>query len=771
MNYWHIQLHPNNNKTITKDIVIRILQEKSVIGIDEWDNGHDIVQQFKNEMKIGDIVAVKDGSSPIALVKIIGDYWFEKSVTTNFDWFSHRRKVKILDFYKSNYNFTIPHSRGTLTICRDLNTETAKIIMQWYQSIINKHLMEKIKLSTDKQAQIKVLWQEFKNNPKEQKRSEGINQLLEEWKQYREKIINNSLTLDEYTNTLDSKTATMPGGYLCNFLERTTSNILGSSKPGNANNFEIKLNNDNETYFIKNINKPNADRQEAEIYFNNNIKQLLKNIVSTSNPLEKIRLIKETTYSAKQILMKMALLDNLSDFIYIYSNDVLVKLFNMFIDTDSDIKDTFLINHQVCTVTMKILDIKENNQNELILLSNFLWKLANTNNIVVVNHPLNTIFYGPPGTGKTYNTILRAAEIAENRTIKSYDDALEIFKEKLHDQIEFITFHQNYSYEDFIQGLRPDTENEKDLIFERKDGVFKILADRALRNLLNSEKTHLTKKSFDDAFDKFIEPMVDGEKEEIEVKMKRVSFFITNINKNSIDFRKASGGTSHTLSIATLRKIYDKETTPDRHGLNVYYGPLLEELLKIGKDLASKNDKVEKKNYVIIIDEINRANISRVFGELITLLEPDKRSHGKIPLEVQLPSGESFIVPSNLFIIGTMNTADKSIALLDIALRRRFEFESMYPKYEIEGQEIHDVEILKNINEEIIKTKGYDFQIGHAYFMDENEDLIQRMNKKVIPLLLEYYINDEKEVRRILKSAGLKVEENSWPLKIEGKND
>ncbi len=189
---------------------------------------------------------------------------------------------------------------------------------------------------------------------------------------------------------------------------------------------------------------------------------------------------------------------------------------------------------------------------------------------------------------------------------------------------------------------------------------------------------------------------------------------------------------------------------------------------------SNKMEKTEfqKQNYVIIIDEINRANISRVFGELITLIEPDKRSHGQIPMEVKLPSGDLFIVPSNLYIIGTMNTADKSIALLDIALRRRFDFEAMYPKYEIEGHDIYDKDILQRINEQIIESKGHDFQIGHAYFMgEENKELVERMNKKVIPLLLEYYMNDEKEVKGILVNAGLQVEANSWPLRITGRND
>lgn len=385
--------------------------------------------------------------------------------------------------------------------------------------------------------------------------------------------------------------------------------------------------------------------------------------------------------------------------------------------------------------------------------------------------PLNTILYGPPGTGKTYNTILRAAEIIEGRKIDNYKEALKIFKDNLHDQIEFITFHQNYSYEDFIQGLRPDIENDKELTFERKDGVFKVIADKALKNIKASEEPSTAKKSFEETFNEFVKPLIEGEVEEIEVKMKKVSYFITAVSNKSIEFRKNSGGTGHTLSVSTLRRMYDAESVLDIQGLYSYYSPLLDELLKIGKDSSGKKETVQRKNYVIIIDEINRANISRVFGELITLIEPDKRSHGKIPMETRLPSGETFIVPSNLFIIGTMNTADKSIALLDIALRRRFEFESMYPKYQINGEDIFDVDILENINKQIVISKGHDFQIGHAYFMGENKDLVERMNKKVIPLLLEYFMNDENEVKGILQKAKLVIEEKSWPLRITGKNE
>lgn len=387
-----------------------------------------------------------------------------------------------------------------------------------------------------------------------------------------------------------------------------------------------------------------------------------------------------------------------------------------------------------------------------------------------VTYPLNTIFYGPPGTGKTYHSIKRAAEIIENRKIDDYDEALQIFTKHLHDRIEFITFHQNYSYEDFVQGLRPTAENEGQLNFEQKDGIFKLLAEKAYDNLRDSESVY-SKLPFDIVFSDFIQPLIDGTTEEIEVKMKKVSYSITHISKNSIYFRKASGGTAHTMSISTLRKMYEQETLGVIKGLPIYYAPLLDQLLEKGKENVHNIEKVGKQNYVLIIDEINRANISRVFGELITLIEPDKRSHGAIPLKATLPSGDDFIVPSNLYIIGTMNTADKSIALLDIALRRRFEFEAMYPLYEINGEEVPDADVLQKLNALIIERKGYDFQIGHSYFMDDSLDLIQKMNRKVIPLLLEYFMNDEKEVKDILQLVGLKIEPNTWPIRIMRRND
>ncbi len=403
-----------------------------------------------------------------------------------------------------------------------------------------------------------------------------------------------------------------------------------------------------------------------------------------------------------------------------------------------------------------------------------------------MNFPLNTILYGPPGTGKTYNTILRAAEIVENRKIDSYQEALKIFKENLHNRIEFITFHQNYSYEDFIQGLRPETDNSSTLTFEKKDGIFKKIADKALENLKLSQKAPdevSNEALFLNALEKLKDNIIDSA---TPININETAYF-TAAEDDAFRYSgdnwtlNDKGFNGFRMKYADLIRFYEENVTERKEikelnnisGLAKQHASYFFKAFELVKSMIDYKEKIksniEKNNYVIVIDEINRANISRVFGELITLIEPDKRSHGEIPLEAKLPSGDNFIVPSNLYIIGTMNTADKSIALLDIALRRRFEFESMYPLYDIEDSEIYDKDILLKINEQIIKSKGHDFQIGHAYFMGENKDLIQRMNKKVIPLLLEYFMNDEKEVKDILFNAGLQVEENSWPIKITGR--
>ena len=378
--------------------------------------------------------------------------------------------------------------------------------------------------------------------------------------------------------------------------------------------------------------------------------------------------------------------------------------------------------------------------------------------------PCNIILYGPPGTGKTYNTIDLAVEIitgnnAGHEENKKVFDAL---REK--GQIEFVTFHQNYGYEDFMIGIRPDLDETSTLKFRRTEGIFYSLCKRAEQNYLQSQKMIDALRPFDEVFSEFIEPL---EKEDSEIELKTLSgkssFWITEINPVNIVYRNQSGN-SHTLSIDTLKGLYEK-TRKYTGGRRSYFEPLVNELWYRGKNNATQ---VSLKRYVLIIDEINRANISKVFGELITLLEEDKRIGAKNELKVSIPNEETdFGVPPNLYLIGTMNTADKSIALIDIALRRRFEFIGFAPNYKIIDEA--SCKILEHINKQIYeRKKSADYLIGHGYFMDGMETS-KVLCKKVIPLLMEYFSGKTEVVEEIFEksewSVNYDTEKYGWEIK------
>jgi len=405
---------------------------------------------------------------------------------------------------------------------------------------------------------------------------------------------------------------------------------------------------------------------------------------------------------------------------------------------------------------------------------------------------LNQILYGPPGTGKTYSTIDRALKILdreskETNTQKQREENREIFKFLLNKRIFFVTMHPSYGYEDFVQGIRPKTTSNKDLVFENKNGIFKRVVEKAQE--ISLEDGLVTETDFDNR------------------DIATVCFFMAKFNtkdeqKANFAIGKSSNKEIYELlseisgqnknSLKRKRDSFDhffphREGNQRKDGRNILSNSeqevfdelkdkTFEELSKIANEILNKpieEKKVteENQNFVLILDEINRANISKVFGELITLLEEDKRIGGENELSVTLPSGEEFSVPPNLYIIGTMNTADKSIALVDIALRRRFQFEALYPDPSVidefgkvakgEKKQLMEKLNLKLIEKDGEFFKGVDFQIGHAYFLKDNS-LNDVVDQNIIPLLTEYFRNDLQKVKALLNACSHKIDNDHF---------
>lgn len=400
---------------------------------------------------------------------------------------------------------------------------------------------------------------------------------------------------------------------------------------------------------------------------------------------------------------------------------------------------------------------------------------------------LNTILYGPPGSGKTYSTIDLAVTIIDGESAGNHADNKKRFDQlRAQGLIEFITFHQNYSYEDFVTGLRPEPDAST-LKFERVPGIFMEIATRARANWERSKASStaepvINEPSFEDVFYSFFEKLIEEEVPEVEIKMRSKSFRITRIDLEDqhIKFTKNSGGTGHDLVISIVKGIYEGSRNYRQDGLGIYYFPLVEALKEHSRQIKKPVQVEPSLKYVLIIDEINRANISRVLGELITLLEDDKRLGAENELRVTLPGGiRDFGVPPNLYIIGTMNTADKSIALVDIALRRRFEFVGMYPTSDVLGQLVREGHIsesgqalLQKLNEGIFeKKKTADFLIGHAYLIGKTQDkqIEDVIRRKIIPLLMEYFSGRTDEVANLFEGSRWNVRYDAsrydWEIK------
>ncbi len=392
-----------------------------------------------------------------------------------------------------------------------------------------------------------------------------------------------------------------------------------------------------------------------------------------------------------------------------------------------------------------------------------------------IKQPLNQILYGPPGTGKTYNTVIKAIEITnpeliqrdKDGNVENYETLKNKFDElKQQGQIEFVTFHQSYSYEEFVEGIKPYIPEwgtvEENNRFVGQDGIFKKICKLAERNLYVFDEDQ--KADFDKIYKIFQEKYETG------------SSFSNLLNikyeQNNLVYHYGAQSQDRRIDLNRIKELFNSgkqystaiEFNKDYKGntaLKGYFFNFYQELLQIKNEYIDENIIDNRINqdplkYVLVIDEINRGDVSKIFGELITLIEEDKRIGKKHQMTVTLPySREPFGVPNNLYIIGTMNTADRSIALLDTALRRRFDFEEMMPKPELLSENIEGVDLeqlLTQINDRIKKDYDRDHQIGHSYLMGvKNKEQLERAYKnRILPLLNEYFYNDIDSVAKVL---------------------
>ena len=439
----------------------------------------------------------------------------------------------------------------------------------------------------------------------------------------------------------------------------------------------------------------------------------------------------------------------------------------------------------------------------------------------------NVIFYGPPGTGKTYTTAKRAVAICDKIAEEDLTDYTEVMKRynelKENNRIEFITFHQSYGYEEFIEGIKPiisneddesedESENnqesktdikiENDVKYKIEAGIFKKFCDNAKKAIIESKSNiYISPKAIvwkvtvrnevkEDCFDNnyvrinFELGTAGASKFDNEIKKGDIIITTSGSRTKINGIAVVTDGKAYTLnkdkSDTTTRnvswlvkgidediyEINDKKILP-RKTVTKVPNIKVENIIKLAKKNNPKAEIDIEKNkdpYVFIIDEINRGNISKIFGELITLIETTKRAGKEECISTKLPySNEEFTVPDNVYIIGTMNTADRSIALMDTALRRRFKFEEILPNYDllkdifVEDEEIkvNIGAMLKAINERIEYLYDREHTIGHAVFLElkenNNIDKLENIFKKsVIPLLQEYFYEDYEKIRIVL---------------------
>jgi hypothetical protein len=399
----------------------------------------------------------------------------------------------------------------------------------------------------------------------------------------------------------------------------------------------------------------------------------------------------------------------------------------------------------------------------------------------------NQILYGPPGTGKTYHTVVRTVALLEgldeetlhaNLKEQFGDDQAKQRKElrrryenfRKDGRVTLVTFHQAFTYEDFIEGIKPlPPDISGQMSYGVVDGVFKLMCHQARQAASTPMKQ--SSSSFDDLFDALLAYLSQQLESQEEVELKTPTtrtIRVYEISNNMIWYRHTDSA-NHHVTRKGLKEYYGRyrdAAPPEMGSLDYGITNAKKTLLLLLLEIEAKHQQppiprtIQSTSahlpYVLVIDEINRGNVANIFGELITLIEDDKRAGQPEALTVQLPySKQEFSVPANLFLLGTMNTADRSVEALDTALRRRFSFTEMLPRPEllsdnVEGVNLH--KMLRAINSRLEQLLDHDHCLGHALLMRVTDlaTLREAFRRNIIPLLQEYFFGDWGKIGLVL---------------------